>query len=51
MIKASLTIPAKYSPITSLKEIVDSGLPYTLFTDPVEEKNWEQSSDPLIRYM
>ena len=49
MIKASLTVQAKYSPITSLKEIVESGLPYTLFTDTVEEKNWAQSSDPLIR--
>ena len=49
MIKASLTVQAKYKPITSLKEIVESGLPYTLFTDPVEEKNWAQSLDPLIR--
>ena len=49
MIKASLTVQAKYSPITSLKQIVESGLPYTLFTDPVEEKNWAQSSEPLIR--
>ena len=49
MIKASLTVQAKYSPITSLKQIVESGLPYTLFTDTVEEKNWAQSSDPLIR--
>ena len=50
MIKASLTIQGKYSPITSLKEVVESGLPYTLFTDPVEETNWALSPDPLIRF-
>ena len=50
MIKASLTIQGKYSPITSLKEVVKSGLPYTLFTDPVEEKNWAENPDSLIRF-
>ena len=50
MIKASLTIQGKYSPITSLKEVVESGLPYTLFTDPVEETNWALSPDPFIRF-
>ena len=50
MIKASLTIQRKYDPITSLKEVVKSGLPYTLVTDPVEEKNWAENPDPLIRF-
>lgn len=49
MIKASLTIPSVYQPITSLKEVVESGLKYTLFTDPVEEEIWKESSNPLIR--
>ena len=49
MIKASLTIPSKYKPITSLREVVESGLEYTLFTDPVEEEAWKESHDPLIR--
>ena len=49
MIKASLTIPSKYKPITSLREVVESGLEYTLFTDPVEEEAWKESPDPLIR--
>jgi hypothetical protein len=49
LIKASLTFPAMYRPITSLREIVDSGLPYILFTDPFEEEGWRRSSNPLIR--
>lgn len=51
MIKASLTIPSVYKPITSLREVVESGLEYTLFTDPVEEESWKESPDPLIRFL
>ena len=50
MIKASLTIPGVYKPITSLREVVKSGLKYTLFIDPVEEEVWKESPDPLIRF-
>ena len=50
MIKASLTIPGVYKPITSLREVVKSGLEYTLFIDPVEEEVWKESPDPLIRF-
>lgn len=49
MIKASLTIPGVYKPITSLHEVVKSGLKYTLFIDPVEEEEWKESPNPLIR--
>ena len=49
LIKASLTIPTEYQPIKSLKQIVQSGLPFTLHTDPVEEEIWKKSSNPLIR--
>ncbi len=49
MIKASLTIPSVYKPITSLREVVNSGLEYTLFIDPVEKEVWKESPDPLIR--
>ena len=45
MIKASLTIPGVYKPITSLREVVKSGLEYTLFIDPVEEEVWKESHD------
>ena len=48
-IMASLTIPRVYQPITSLQDVVDSGLQYTLFTDPVEETIWNKSSNPLRR--
>ena len=51
MIKASLTIPGVYKPITSLREVVKSGLKYTLFIDPVEEGAWKESPDPLIRFI
>ena len=51
MIKASLTIPSVYKPITSLREVVESGLEYTLFTDPVEEETWKESPNPLIRFL
>ena len=50
MIKASLTIPGAYKPITSLSEVVESGLEYTLFTDPVEEEIWRESPNSLIRF-
>ena len=50
MIKASLTIPSVYKPITSLREVVNSGLEYTLFIDPVEKEVWKESPDPLIRF-
>ena len=50
MIKASLTIPGVYKPITSLRKAVKSGLEYTLFIDPVEEEVWKESPDPLIRF-
>jgi hypothetical protein len=50
LIKASLTFPGMQSPITSLKEIVESGLPYKLFNrDPIEEASWRKSLNPLIR--
>ena len=49
LIKASLTIPSIYQPITSLADVINSGLEYTLFTDPVEEELWKQSSNPMIR--
>ena len=51
MIKASLTIPGVYKPITSLREVVKSGLKYTLFIDPVEEEVWKESPNPLIRFI
>ena len=50
LITASLTSPSMTKPIESLKEIVDSGLPYKLvFIDPVEESSWRMSSDQNIR--
>ena len=47
---ASLTIPYEIPPMKNLKEIVSSGLPFSLVNfDPIEAEIWNNSKDPFIR--
>ena len=50
MIKASLTIPSFTEPMSNLKQIVDSNLPFSMVNvDPIEVEFWSTSPDQFIR--